>query len=208
MTFSQRNLLLRVRLYQDMLALPRGMSNPPLKRSSFAGYITRDTVMSMEQIKEEAQLWDSTAEAELATRRDTAGAWLAKQVLKRVLKEYLDASVYFISRGAQAPNATYGGSRSMIYYQMMERAGTIPELLQARQDYKACHRSEESNHDELGGILRIAAYRLRNVPVLGPKLEDRVREDNQLMAEAPFDYPEGLVRYNELLDHVPEADER
>lgn len=147
---------------------------------------------------------DHGVEAETAPNKSTA-AKLAGKAISLAMNEYLEASAYFRSIGAQTPSVEYGGSRSLTYKQMLDSAVTARELFAIRRDYKSRHEANESNHDEYGGFLRIAGYRLRNVPVVGRKLEEKVREDDKLMANAKFTYPEHTVRYSapvEALDQL------
>lgn len=51
-------------------------------------------------------------------------------------------------------------------------------------------------------MLRITAYRLRNIPLAGAWLEAKVRNDDAVMAEAPFEYPDDCIRYTAALDHL------
>lgn len=118
----------------------------------------------------------------------------AKFAIRHALFEYLRASAYYRDIGAQTPSVNYGGSRSMIYYQMTQAATSTRELRDALRQYRGLHTDEKSNHDELGGFLRIAGYRLRKMPRLGKYLEKKVREDDTLMAQANFKYPDGLER--------------
>ena len=137
---------------------------------------------------------ETLAALEPEARRVTLAAAVAKRALGAVLDEYLLAANYYVDRGAQVPSEAYGGSRSMVYRQMIGRATTLAEIFEARRAYRDCHQSEVSNHDELGGVLRIAGYRLRGVPGLGHWLERKVRADDPVMAEAPFDYPDDVQR--------------
>ena len=123
---------------------------------------------------------------------ETTPARMAKSVLRFCMNEYLQATVYLRDIGAQTPSAEYGGSRSIIFYQMLSQATNLSEMRTAHRAYRELHVDSATNHDELGGITRIAAYRLRRVPLLGKILEETVRADDATMARANFTYPDHL----------------
>ena len=125
---------------------------------------------------------------------DTPLARLYKAVLQKMQQEYLVASAYFRHIGAQTPSAHYGGSRSIVYQELMHQCRTLREIWSARQRYRDCHSAQVSNHDEFGGLLRIVGYRLRFIPWLGAALESKVRADDLAMAQAAFSYPAGCSR--------------
>lgn len=116
----------------------------------------------------------------------------ARSVLDFAMREYLLASGYYRSIGAQTSSECYGGSRSLIYYQMLGRTSTLREFVDARRQYQQLHDGNSS--DEGGAMLRIAAYKVRNVPILGKWMETKVREDDIKMAGTHFEYPEGYDR--------------
>lgn len=148
-----------------------------------------------------------TKTPEIATTRETRVARLAKSALRLALGEYLKASAHFRAVGAQTPSSEYGGSRSMIYYQMLDDASTLGEIVQARRTYKGLHNEQAGNHDESGALLRIAGYYLKDIPIVSTYLENKVREDDRLMAQAAFEYPEGRLRYSASLDNLPDLGE-
>lgn len=108
--------------------------------------------------------------------------------------EYKKAATYFAHRGAQTRSANYGGSRSHTYMDMLRSARTLREFNEARRDFRSRHAKPESAHDEYGGLLRIAGRRLAWIPYLGTFLESKVREDDKMMREAEFKYPDDVRR--------------
>jgi hypothetical protein len=162
-------------------------------------------VFAAEQPQFVATDLDSLQYTESEARNATLSVRVAQVAIRRVMQEYLDASAYFRGIGAQTASSEYGGSRSMIYMQILTSASTVQELRRARASYTALHTDAAANHDEYGGLLRIAAYRLRRMPVVGGFLERKVRQDDAVMAQAGFTYPEGYTRYTAALDSVDEV---
>ena len=93
----------------------------------------------------------------------------------------------------------------MIYMQVLNKAQSIGELRTARSTYKDQHGATESNHDEYGGMLRVAGYRLRGVPIIGGWLEDKVRQDDAVMAQAAFTYPPDCTRYAAPIERLDDV---
>jgi hypothetical protein len=125
-----------------------------------------------------------------------------KWSLRRAYREYLIASRHFRHIGAQTPSVAYGGSRSSVYMELLDRATTLTEVAAARARYQACHGNPQQLSDECGAVLRIVAYRLRGIPVLGARLERRVRADDAAMAQAAFAYPEDCERVSAPIDDI------
>ena len=119
------------------------------------------------------------------TRTATLTSW----ILQGLLSEYHRAAGHLKTVGAQTPSSEYGGSRSIIYLAVMSEARTLPDMLAARRAYHEGHSDPEPYNDERGALLRIAAYRLRGIPILGNYLEDRARIDDAAMAGADFTTP-------------------
>lgn len=138
----------------------------------------------------------------IARRIDRAALAIIKLVLRLVQREYLIASAYLRRIGAQTPSREYGGSRSMIYQQLLQRSTSTRELIQARARYRA-HNADGAVSDELGGVLRIIAYRLRSMPFIGVRLETLVRADDAKMAQAVFTYPVDCKRVTAAYDDMP-----
>jgi hypothetical protein len=116
----------------------------------------------------------------------------ARTVLDFAMREYLLSSGYYRSIGAQTSSEKYGGSRSLIYYQMLGRTSTLREFVDARKQYMELH--DGTGSDEGGAMLRIVGYRVRNIPAVGNWFEAKIRQDDIKMAETTFTYPDGYDR--------------
>ncbi len=116
---------------------------------------------------------------------------ITKWFLGRVHSEYLTATEHYRHVRAQTPSVYYGGSRSFVYFELLNRAQNLEEILQARARYRACHAGKaQALRDEYGGILRIVGYRSRKVPLIGAWLEGIIRADDDKMTKAIFNYPD------------------
>ena len=108
--------------------------------------------------------------------------------IRKLYQEYLTASAHFRKIGAQTPSTQYGGSRSIVYLQLIEGAKTLKEISNARSQYTSLH-TDSYTDDERGGLLRIVAYWLRWIPIIGLFMDRRIRADDRKMREAKFNYP-------------------
>lgn len=134
--------------------------------------------------------------ADFSMSEKTPAARIAFGFLTFIIDEYTRSTLYFKSINAQTPSHEYGGSRSVAYLGMLASAESLPDMLAARREFKARHQPEEGERpysDERGGLLRIAGYHLRNVPLVGQILENQVRADDVVMAAARFAYPDELI---------------
>jgi len=114
--------------------------------------------------------------------------------LDTLQNEYKKSATYFAHRGVQTRSVNYGGSRSHIYFEMLRKANNLKELQEMSNDFKGRHKDPKSAHDEYGGILRILGRRLAWIPFLGNYLEKKVKEDDNAMKDAKFEYPDDVKR--------------
>ena len=133
------------------------------------------------------------------TRIEKLSVGAIKWGIRKLYQEYLTASAYFREIGAQTPSTQYGGSRSIVYLQLLEGAKTLKEISNARSQYTSLHTDSDTD-DERGGLLRIVAHWLRWIPIIGLFMERRVRADDSKMRGAKFNYPSEKTDLSELKD--------
>lgn len=125
-----------------------------------------------------------------------------KWMFQRAHRQYLIATAYYRHIGVQTPSANYGGSRSFIYLELIERADTVRDVWAARSRYHSLHLDPSLNRDESGAVLRIVGYYMRDIPKVGKWFERKVRASDALMVAAAFNYPPDCKRVTAPVDDI------